>query len=133
MATISTLPQTKIDLKPDMLIECQDKNIRTQAKFATLNKNNTIEEYIKECDPLTDGLLNSSRSYYIEDVLITHVMVFTKLHIRFFSQRLLEPFEWLEGLGGSGTDWEPGKNLEDMEFFQLSDEELQKTSATIKS
>jgi hypothetical protein len=66
------------------------------AEFANLNKNNTIQEYIKEVE---------KGDYTKQNVKITREIHFTDQQaLEDFSNMLLADFDFLEGAGGSYTD-----------------------------
>lgn len=71
-------------------------NVRLTARFAKLNKNNTLDEYKLECD---------KGEYYEEQVLLTHHADLTAEQFRAFCGHLLSDFPWLDGLGGTDSDY----------------------------
>lgn len=86
------------------------------AKFAKLNKNNTIEEYEEEV---------AKDSYNLEDIKISKEVHFKNADsLEYFSNLLLNNFDFLDGTGGSNTD---DKRVNSMADYRNMSKEEQKT------
>ena len=71
-------------------------NIRTAAKFAILNKQGTLAEYIHHCE--TPG------ECYAQKCSVTHLVNMTDEEFDEFSVNLLTDYTWLADKGGTNSD-----------------------------
>lgn len=86
-------------------------DLRITARFAKLNKNSTLDEYKQEC---------AKGEYYEEAVKLTHRADLTHEQFRAFCGHLLSDFPWLDGLGGTESDY--AFEGYDVEWCKLPDE-----------
>lgn len=88
-------------------------------RFASLNKNCTLDEYKKHCD------LPEAGEWYHQDAMVTKDILFTdEKAYEFFSNMLLDDFDFIAGTGGSATDDERVNEYKD---FLNMDSETRKT------
>ncbi|EGT3606762.1 hypothetical protein ACSW9O_15245 (plasmid) [Clostridium perfringens] len=97
------------------IIEIEENNqyFIKSAKFAKLNKNNTIEEYQEE---VLKG------DYYYNDIRITRELHFNSIEeLESFNNSLLFDFDFIKGTGGSYTEDERINDIKD--YWKMSKEE----------
>lgn len=88
-------------------------------RFANLNKNCTLDEYKEHCD------LPETGEWYHQDAMVTKDILFTdEKAYAFFSNMLLDDFDFIAGTGGSATDDERVNEYKD---FLNMDSETRKT------
>ena len=88
-------------------------------RFANLNKNCTLGEYKEYCD------LPEAGEWYHQDAMVTKDILFTdEKAYAFFSNMLLDDFDFIAGTGGSATDDERVNEYKD---FLNMDSETRKT------
>lgn len=88
-------------------------------RFANLNKNCTLDEYKEHCD------LPEAGEWYHQDAMVTKDILFTdEKAYAFFSNMLLDDFDFIAGTGGSATDDERVNEYKD---FLNMDSETRKT------
>lgn len=86
--------ETSIYLQP-VIAEVRNLNMRIKADFPKLNKNCTLAEYEKEM-----------HSYDTETVLVCEVITFNHKEFEYFCDNLMTGFDWLNGRGGTCSDYE---------------------------
>lgn len=80
----------------DGVVLSEVSGLRLTARWAKLNKNDTLDQYKQEC----------ARGDYVEvPVEITHRADLTHEQFRAFGGHLLSDFPWLDGLGGTDSDY----------------------------
>lgn len=82
-----------------------------------LNKNCTLDEYKEE---------REGGSYTIQRAKITHHVELSTALYDELADKLMEPIEWLKGKGGCDSTTE---GLPDVDFFQLSSDDMEKWRA----
>lgn len=97
------------EIQPLSIQNVEDQNIRVKGIFASLNKNNTIEEYREEVQ----------RDSYINTCKITDIVTLTPQDYEKFVHNFLTDFDFIAGKGGSNSDFETDKE----NFFELTKEE----------
>ena len=80
--------ELKLENAPIKPISIESVKIKARVKFPEINKNNTIEEYLKQyhCDTTT--------------VIITEKIILSDQHFEEFKHSLLSSYDWLKGKGG---------------------------------
>ena len=101
------------------LTDIRDANMRLQAKFAKLNKNNTVAEYRQEI---------AKGEYRIDDCKVTHTAILSDADYELFANTLLTDYDWLSGLGGSAVDMEPEPTGDFYEWSPAQQEEFRSNS-----
>lgn len=83
--------------KNSFIVPIEEKNQKTQSfKWAHLNKNGTLNEYIEEV---------KKGDFYYKDGKITHEWTFKDFHaLDFLKNHLLSDYNQVKGLGGSDSD-----------------------------
>lgn len=92
---------------------------RLTAQFANLNKNCTLDEYQNECDK---GKFRYGR------VQVTHEVNLSHEQFRAFCENLMTSFPWLDGLGGTDSDYQTAAQS-DVEWCNLPRDEKDKWRA----
>lgn len=100
-----------------MRIEKMDKEVFVYAKWAHLNKNNTIDQYYYE--------VYGEVRYDVEKMLVTEVVTLDYKEWYEFRNGLLEDREWLAGKGGTNSSFELSEEREKevTAFYQMTPEE----------
>lgn len=93
-----------------MLTDVAAANLYVTAKFARLNKNNTLAEYRREVAEGPD-------SYHVERCKVTEIAALTDDGFDAFGNCLLDNFAWIAGKGGSNAngDWP------DVDFWKMTE------------
>jgi ribosomal protein S17E len=97
------------NIQPVKVDEVREKNIRVKAKFPSLNKQNTIEEYREELE----------RDYNTNTVLVCEVVTLSNSDYELFTNNFLCDCDFIAGKGGNGSDFETDKES----FLELTEDE----------
>lgn len=114
-----------------MEITNHETPIFVTGKYAKLNKNNTLAEYISECakeqqEPFFDGYETIQfTNWYNERTQIASTVTLTNTEYQEFINNLLDDREWLSGKGGTDSSYElsPEDEADPMWFYRASHEE----------
>lgn len=98
-------------------MKIEKANFMVNAKWANLNKNNTIGDYCYEVYMKAD--------FYVEKMKVLEVVTLNYEEWYDFKNGLLEDRDWLKGKGGTNSDFElsPEREKEVKTFFDLTREE----------
>ena len=91
-----------------MIIEEIKKDIRAEAQFAKLNKNDSIELYEEE---VAQGRFDTVK------VKLTHHVRMNSSEWEDFTHSFLNDRDWLAGQGGTGSDFETKYDLENQRGY----------------
>jgi len=83
-------------MEPQMLIDIRESGVRGTADFPRLNKNDTLWSNDKEIE----------RGKTVETVELTHVVMLNREDWDRFTECLLEDHDWLDGEGGTSSDYD---------------------------
>lgn len=83
------------DLLDGLVAVPVEGDVRMVARFASLNKNCTLERYVQECD---------GGDCYDRAVKVTHVVRMSADKYDLYAKHLMVNFPWLSELGGSDSD-----------------------------
>ena len=91
----------------------EHKQFRLPAKWANLNKNDTLNDYRE---------LVLQGDYTTQDILITRKVIFTDIKaLRAYNHILMDEFDFIRGTGGTRTDDPRIRSIDD--YFRLSESE----------
>lgn len=92
------------------LIDLTGANLFVKAKFARLNKNDSIKAYYRQI---------AEHEYSVEECKVEYVVNFDEIDYELFCENLLSDCDWLAGKGGTSCH----ADLPDVEWWQLTDEQ----------
>jgi len=96
------------NIKPLKVENVENKNIRINVLFPSLNKNNTIEEYKEELE----------RKYNTNKTLICEIITLSNADYELFTHNFLCDCDFIAGKGGNRSDFESDKD-----FYSMNREE----------
>lgn len=101
-----------------MKIEKMEKEMFVNAKWAKLNKNNTIDQYYYE--------VYGECEYDVEKMLVEEIVTLDYSEWYEFRNSLLEDKEWLAGKGGTGSTFKLSEERakEVNEIWEMTPEEF---------
>lgn len=102
---------TKTPVRPRLIIEIFERNIRHIGRFPVNNKNNTIEE--------NEAAL--SDNYYNTPIQITHIIQLDESAWAYFTQHLLTDYDWLSGIGGRFSDYKGPYSILELQMKGMID------------